>query len=61
MQVDWIPCGRRANRWRLMMQARTKVFGMRCVTGKRCMADMGHSEITQRGRCLPRMMPSGAV
>lgn len=44
-----------------MMQARTKVFGMRCVTGKRCMADMGHSEITQRGRCLPRMMPSGAV
>lgn len=38
-QVDWIPCCRRVKRWRLMMQARTKVLWMRPETSTQSVTD----------------------
>lgn len=55
-QVDWIPCCRRAKRWRLMMQARTKVFWMRRETGTQCVTWQGVTKNHAAGR-LPRKTP----
>lgn len=60
-QVDWIPCCRRAKRWRLMMQARTKVFGMRRETAAQCVTGPGggFTKITKRDAFQERRLENG--
>lgn len=64
-QVDWIPCCHRVKLWRLMMQARTKVFWMRRETGTQCATDGGHKKIEQRNtfqeRCLENVVRRGTM
>lgn len=55
-QVDWIPCCRRVKRWRLMMQARTKVFWMRPETSTQCVTD----RVTKKA-CSRTLSKKGAL
>lgn len=64
-QVDWIPCCRRVKWWRLMMQARTKVFWIRPETSTQCVTDRGHKKSVQQDtfqeRCLENIVWMGTM